>query len=125
MGSAATSRARSGNPARRIAPPRTIRIAQLIAVVSAGALSFVSAHAQTTLLKSGASVDVCNSCDLDTQEKLASEDDRHDSQDSGFDAETRAENVEHDEADQAIEKTSATSEVKQEALANENERHQN
>jgi hypothetical protein len=106
---------------------RAIRIAQLMLIVGAGALSAVPALAQAQSSQTfnlGATTDACNSCDLTTQEELASEDDRHDGADAGLDGEERAENVSHDEADQAIEKSSAPPEQQQEALANEEERHQ-
>ena len=106
--------------------PRAIRIAQLMSIVGAAALSAITAQAQSSpTFNLGATTDVCNSCDLTTQEALASEDDRHDETDAGLDAGERAENVSHDEADQAIEKSPAPPEQQQEALANESERHQN
>jgi hypothetical protein len=106
---------------------RAIRIVQLLLIVGAAALSAAPAPAQAQSSQTfnlGATTDVCNSCDLTTQEALASEDDRHDGADAGFDGEQRAENVSHDEADQAIEKSAAAAEQQQEALANEAERHQ-
>ena len=113
--------------------PRSVgRSSQLVALLSFAALFAASlafaprARAQnSTMLSTGVSVDVCNSCDLQTQEAVASEDDRHDSADSAFDSSERAENVSHDEADQSIQRSNMPGEVKQEALANEQERHQN
>ena len=105
--------------------PRAIRIAQLMSIVGAAALSAITAQAQNSpTFNLGATMDVCNSCDLTTQEALASEDDRHDAADAALDGEERSENVSHDETDQAIEKSSAPPEQQQEALANESERHQ-
>ncbi|MGC1679638.1 MAG: hypothetical protein WA740_19070 [Candidatus Binataceae bacterium] len=105
---------------------RADRIAQLILILAASALSAMPVQAQTSpTFNLSATTDVCNSCDLTTQEALANEDDRHDGADAGLDSQERSENVSHDEADQAIEKGAAPPELRQEALANEAERHQN
>jgi hypothetical protein len=118
---------------RSFAPKSCYALVILFASLSAIAVCPRRAAAQnSTLLKGGvavggeggSAVDLCNSCNLETDEAIASEDDRHDEADSAFDSEIRAENVSHDEADQAIEK-SVPSEQKQVALANEEERHEN
>src|SRR5271154_2062722 len=62
--------------------------------------------------------------DLDTQKKIDAEDDQHDDNDAAIDNATREENVEHDYHLKAIEQSQAPAEVKQEATADENERHQ-
>ena len=62
--------------------------------------------------------------DLDTQRKIDTEDDQHDTNDAAIDNATRAENVAHDYHLKAIEQSQAPGEVKQEAIADENERHQ-
>jgi hypothetical protein len=62
--------------------------------------------------------------DLDTQRKVDTEDDQHDANDAAIDNATRAENVAHDYHLKAIEQSQAPGEVKQEAIADENERHQ-
>jgi hypothetical protein len=61
--------------------------------------------------------------DLDTQRKIDTEDDQHDTNDEAIDDATRAENVAHDYHLKAIEQSQAPGEVKQEAIADENERH--
>lgn len=61
--------------------------------------------------------------DLDTQRKIDTEDDQHDANDAAIDNATRAENVAHDYHLKAIEQSQAPGEVKQEAIADENERH--
>ena len=61
--------------------------------------------------------------DLDTQRKIDTEDDQHDTNDAAIDNATRAENVAHDYHLKAIEQSQAPGEVKQEAIADENERH--
>jgi hypothetical protein len=61
--------------------------------------------------------------DLDTQRKIDTEDDQHDTNDAAIDTATRAENVAHDYHLKAIEQSQAPGEVKQEAIADENERH--
>ena len=61
--------------------------------------------------------------DLDTQRKIDTEDDQHDTNDAAIDEATRAENVAHDYHLKAIEQSQAPGEVKQEAIADENERH--
>ena len=104
---------------------RAIRLARLLLIAGATALSTAAAHAQSPTFNLSATEDVCNSCDLPTQEQLASEDDRHDSADTALDEATRSENVSHDEADQAIQREMTNAEQQQEALANEEERHQN
>ncbi len=107
--------------------PRLVSFISFAALIAVSLAFTPRATAQnsSTMLSTGVAVDVCNSCDLQTQEALASEDDRHDSQDSAFDSSERSENVSHDEADQSIERSNMQGELKQEALANEQERHQN
>jgi len=61
--------------------------------------------------------------DLDTQRKIDTEDDQHDTNDTAIDTAIRAENVAHDYHLKAIEQSQAPGEVKQEAIADENERH--
>ena len=53
--------------------------------------------------------------DLDTQRKIDTEDDQHDTNDAAIDTATRAENVAHDYHLKAIEQSQAPGEVKQEA----------
>jgi hypothetical protein len=103
---------------------RSIRIALIVG--SLGILPTVPAFAQSSQqFNLGAEVDVCNTCDLNTQSSLAQEDDRHDEVDSEFDAQERNEDLSHDQIDQSIEQHDTNAEDKQNALADENERHQN
>jgi hypothetical protein len=62
--------------------------------------------------------------DLPTQQKIDAEDDQHDDNDAAIDNAVREENVEHDYHLKGIEQSQAPGEVKQEAIADENERHQ-
>lgn len=103
---------------------RSIRIALIAG--SLGVMSAAPALAQSSqTFNLGATVSVCNSCDLPTQNALAAEDDRHDQADASLDADTRSENVAHDQFDITIEQSNQAAEFKQEDLANEEERHQN
>jgi len=62
--------------------------------------------------------------DLDTKLKIDAEDDQHDDNDAAIHSAIRAENVAHDYHLKGIEQSQAPGEVKQEAIADENERHQ-
>jgi hypothetical protein len=93
---------------------------------SCGLLVAVPAFTQNSQqFNLSATVDDCPTCDLQTQNLLAGEDDDHDSIDAGLDADVRSEDENHDLIDQSIEQHDTNAEDKQNALANEEERHQN
>ena len=87
------------------------------------------APAQTSskVLQGGVSTSVpatgLSRSDLPEQREIDAEDDQHDDNDAAIDDAERAENVQHDYHLKAIEQSQAPGEVKQEAIADENERH--
>jgi hypothetical protein len=86
------------------------------------------AQNSTTVLQGGATYSEpatgLSRNDLPTQQKIDAEDDQHDTNDAAIDDAEREENVEHDYHLKAIEQSQVPGEVKQEAIADENERHQ-
>ena len=93
-------------------------------------LAVLPARAQnsTTVLQGGVSsggpATGLSRNDLVTQHEIDTEDYQHDTNDAALDTAGRAENVQHDFHLKAIQQSVAPAEIKQEATADENERHQ-
>ncbi len=93
-------------------------------------LAVLPARAQnsTTVLQGGVTNGVpatgLSRNDLVTQREIDTEDFQHDTNDAALDTAGRAENVQHDYHLKAIQQSVAPAEIKQEATADENERHQ-
>ncbi|MGA6970487.1 MAG: hypothetical protein WBY93_02575 [Candidatus Binatus sp.] len=82
----------------------------------------------TPMLSAGVSenvnnVDVCNACPPQVQEQINAADDQFDVTTANNSSSVRAENLSHEEADQAIERLPDTGQQKQVLLANEEDRH--
>jgi len=122
--------------ANRSRPVRLSTLALVSAAIASLALSLpgltvlpARAQASSTLLTGSVTNSVpatgLSRNDLPTQHAIDVEDDQHDSNDAALDYSGREENVEHDYHLKGIEQSQVPAETKQEAIADENERHQN